>query len=138
MHTVQHEPGTVKNDSFHIFRRGNPVIATMVLCLALVGASAESLDTLGSVLPLQIAGVSDLPPGFLPRVLGVLLGISGFLYLSDPLLTFGVPVVGGVLFPSGLALSLPGELLTALWMATMGLNVAKWRIWREPRAIQPA
>ena len=41
--------------SFYIFRRVNPVIATIVLCSALVGASAESLDMLGSVLPLQIA-----------------------------------------------------------------------------------
>lgn len=31
------------------------MIATIVLCSALVGASAESLDMLGSVLPLQIA-----------------------------------------------------------------------------------
>ncbi|MGH8233668.1 MAG: DUF4386 family protein [Rhodanobacteraceae bacterium] len=31
--------------------------------------------------------------GFLPRVLGLLLGISGFVYLSDPLLSFGVPLL---------------------------------------------
>ena len=167
--------------SFYIFRRVNPVIATMVLCCALVGASAESLDMLGSVLPLEIAashavgafsaaqkgcdvvpvaavagdGVADLVPvlgpdevltgylifrsGFLPRILGVLLGISGFLYLSDPLLTFGAPALGGLVFPAGLALCLPGELLTALWMATVGLNVAKWQGWREPSgATRPA
>ena len=160
--------------SFYIFRRVNPVIATMVLCSALVGASAESLDMLGSVLPLQIAaghaagafsaaqrdamsylslqlqdigllisflfwGLDELlsgylifRSGFLPRILGVLLGISGFLYLSDPLLTFGAPAIGGMVFPAGLALCLPGEFLTSLWMATVGLNVAKWHAWRDP------
>lgn len=167
--------------AFFIFRRVNPVVATMVLCCALVGASAESLDMLGSVLPLQIAtghaagafnaaqkdamsylslqlqetgllisflfwGVDELltgylifRSGFLPRILGILLGISGFLYLSDPLLSFGAPAVARVVFPSGLALCLPGEFLTAAWMATVGLNVAKWRVWREPSgATQPA
>jgi hypothetical protein len=167
--------------SFYIFRRVNPVIATIVLCSALVGASAESLDMLGSVLPLQIAaghvagafspaqrdamsylslqlqdvgllisflfwGLDELlsgylifRSGFLPRTLGVLLAISGFLYLSDPLLTFGAPAIGGVVFPAGLALCLPGELLISLWMATVGLNVARWNLWREPSgAIQPA
>jgi hypothetical protein len=77
--------------------------------------------------------------GFLPRILGILLGISGFLYLADPLLTFGAPTVAGLVFPTGLALCLPGELLTALWMTTIGLNVAKWQVWRErPGATQPA
>jgi hypothetical protein len=86
-----------------------------------------------------LSGYLIFRSGFLPRILGVLLGISGFLYLSDPLLTFGVPTVGGLVFPSGLALCLPGELLTSLWMATVGLNVARWQVWREPRrAIQPA
>lgn len=167
--------------AFYIFRRVNPVIATMVLCCALVGASTESLDMLGSILPLQIAaghgggafsaaqrdamsylslqlqdtgllisflfwGLDELltgyliyRSGFLPRILGILLGISGFLYLTDPLLTFGAPAIGSLVFPAGLALCLPGELLTALWMATVGLNVAKWEVWRgPPEAIQPA
>lgn len=166
---------------FYIFRRVNPVIATMVLCCAVVGASTESLDMLGSVLPLQIAagnaagafsaaqkdamtylslqlqetgllisflfwGLDELltgylifRSGFLPRVLGILLAISGLMYLSDPLLSFGAPAVGRLVFPSGLALCLPGEFLTALWMATVGLNVARWRAWSEPPgASQPA
>lgn len=167
--------------AFYIFRRVSPVIATMALCCAVVGASTESLDMLGSVLPLQIAagqaagafsaaqkeamsylalqlqdtgllisflfwGLDELltgyliyRSGFLPRFLGVLLGISGFMYLSDPLVSFGAPAIGGLVFPAGLALCLPGEFLTALWMATVGLNVAKWRVARDPPgAVQPA
>lgn len=76
---------------------------------------------------------------FLPRILGVLLSISGFLYLSDPLLTFGAPAVGAHVFPAGLALCLPGELCIALWMAIVGLDVSRWHAWCEPpAAAQPA
>ncbi len=167
--------------AFYIFRRVNPLIATMALCCGLVGAAVESLDMLGSLLPLQIVGgdvmgafsaaqqhvlayvslqlqdtgllISFLfwgldevltgylifRSGFLPRILGVLLGISGFLYLSDPLLSFGAPAVGARVFPNGLVLCLPGEFLIALWMATVGLNVLKWQAWREPpEATKPA
>lgn len=165
---------------FYIFRRVNPLIATVSLCCGLVGASVESLDMLGSVLPLQIAVGGSMGPftaaqrdglsylslqlqqagllisflfwgldeilsgylifrsGFLPRVLGVLLSISGFLYLSDPLLTFGAPAVGAMVFPSGLAFCLPGELLSSLWLATVGLNVSKWHAWRAPAATRAA
>lgn len=160
--------------SFYIFRRVNPLIATVVLCCALVGASVESLDMLASVLPLQIAGSGFMGPfnaaqrdglsylslqlqqagllisflfwgldeilsgylifrsGFLPRVLGLLLGISGILYLCDPLLTFGAPTVAAMLYPSGLVFCLPGELLSSLWLATVGLNVSKWHAWHAP------
>lgn len=160
--------------AFFLFRRVNRLIATMALCCGLVGASVESLDMLGSLLPLQIAGgdiMGAFSPaqqhvlsyvslqlqdtgllisflfwgldeilagylifrsGFLPRTLGILLGISGFLYLSDPLLSFGAPTIGALVFPNGLALCLPGEFLIALWMAAVGLNVAKWQAWRDP------
>jgi len=160
---------------FYIFRRVNPLIATLALCCGLVGAATESLDMLGSVLPLQIGGagiagaftvaqqqalsylslqlqdtglliaflfwgLDELVTGylifrcgFLPRILGVLLGVSGFLYLLDPLLTFGVPALGTLVFPSGLFLCFPGEFLTSLWLATVGLNVSKWHAWRAPQ-----
>lgn len=34
------------------------------------------------------------PPLVLPRILGILLAMCGFLYLTDPLLTFGAPALG--------------------------------------------
>ena len=155
--------------AFFLFRRVNPLIATLALGSALVGASIESLDMLASLVPLHIAGEHTMAvfsasqrdalsylalqlqdagllisflfwglgevltgylifrSGFLPRVLGLLLGISGLVYLADPLLSFGCPAVGALLFPSALALCLPGELLIALWTATVGLNVEKWQ-----------
>lgn len=163
--------------AFYIFRRVNPLIATMALCCGLVGGATESLDMLGSVLPLQLAaghalaafsaaqlnamsylslqlqhtglllsflfwgldevllGYLIFRSGFLPRTLGVLLSISGLIYLSDPLLTFGAPALAAPIFPAALALCLPGELFSALWMATIGLNAAKWRQWREPAGL---
>ncbi len=156
--------------AFFLFRRVNPLIATMALGSALVGASIESLDMLTSLLPLHIAGEHTMAAfsapqrdalsylalqlqdagllisflfwglgevltgylifrsGFLPRILGVLLGISCLVYLSDPLLSFGCPAIGALLSPTALALCLPGELLTALWTATVGLNVEKWEL----------
>lgn len=155
--------------AFFLFRRVNPLIATLALASALVGASIESLDMLASLVPLHIAGEHTMAvfsasqrdalsylalqlqdagllisflfwglgevltgylifrSGFLPRALGLLLSISGLVYLADPLLSFGCPAVGEILFPAALALCLPGELLIALWTATVGLNVEKWQ-----------
>jgi len=70
--------------------------------------------------------------GFLPRTLGVLLSISGLLYLADPLLSFAAPGVAAVIFPAVLALCLPGELLSALWMAIWSVDVCRWRAGSEP------
>lgn len=157
---------------YFIFRRVNPLIATMALCAGLVGAAVEGLDMLGSLLPLQLGGVMGVfspaqlqaltyaslqlqdtglqisflfwgleeiltgylifRSGFLPRVLGILLSIAGFVYVSNPLLSFGLPAIGDRLFPAGLALCLPGEFLIALWTATVGLNAAKWRELHAP------
>ena len=160
--------------AYDLLRRVNPLVAIMALGCALVGASVESLDMLGSLVPLQIAGSHAMAAfnpfqknvlsylslqlqelgllisflfwglnevltgylifrsGFLPRILGILLSLSGFVYLIDPLLSFGAPAVGETLFPAALALCLPGELLIALWTATVGLDAVKWAQWEGP------
>jgi hypothetical protein len=69
--------------------------------------------------------------GFLPRVLGVLLGISGLCYLTNGFLGFLAPSLDARLYSYISFACLPGEALSSLWMATVGLNVAKWRAWRE-------
>ena len=72
--------------------------------------------------------------GFLPRVLGVLLGISGLGYLTNGFLSFLAPSLDARLYSYISFACLPGEFLSSLWMATVGLNVAKWRAWTaEPR-----
>jgi uncharacterized membrane protein (UPF0136 family) len=71
---------------------------------------------------------------FLPRVLGVLLGISGLCYFTHGFLSFLAPTLDARLFPYILFPCLPGEGSISLWMATVGLNVAKWRAWTaEPQ-----
>jgi hypothetical protein len=71
---------------------------------------------------------------FLPRVLGVLLAISGLCYFTHGFLSFLAPTLDARLFPYILFPCLPGEGSISLWMATVGLNVAKWRAWTaEPQ-----
>lgn len=73
--------------------------------------------------------------GFLPRILGVLLAISGFCYATNTLINFVAPSLDARLNPYILYACFPGEFLSNLWFATMGLNVSKWRAWTaEPAA----
>lgn len=65
--------------------------------------------------------------GFLPRFLGILLGISGFCYLTNSFLSFLNPSLDAHLYPYIVYACFPGEFLSSLWLATMGLNVAKWK-----------
>jgi len=59
---------------------------------------------------------------FLPRILGVLLTISGLgwvIYLSPPL--------GNYLFPFIAAASAVGEIPLQLWLLVMGVNAQRWK-----------
>ena len=82
-----------------------------------------------------LSGLLIFRSGFLPRILGVLLGIAGFCYFTHGFLSFLAPSLDAQLYPYILYACLPGEAAIAFWMATMGLNVAKWRAWTtEPQA----
>jgi Domain of unknown function (DUF4386) len=70
--------------------------------------------------------------GFLPRILGVLLGLAGLSYFTHGFLNFLAPKLDGRLLPYILFPTLPGEGLSSLWLAIMGINVAKWRAWKVP------
>lgn len=63
---------------------------------------------------------------FLPRILGVLLAISGLCYLMNSFANFLSPAFAARLLPWIL---IPGvaELLLALWLVVRGVNVARWR-----------
>jgi len=73
--------------------------------------------------------------GFLPRVPGVLLGISGLCYLTNGFLRFLAPALDARVGSYLSFACLPGEFLSSLWLATVGLNVAKWRAWGSPDRI---
>jgi hypothetical protein len=96
------------------------------------------LQDTGLLISFLFYGMDELLTGylvfrsrFLPRVLGVLGGIAGFCYIVHTLLFFVAPSVDARLFPYILYACFPGEALNSLWLATIGLNVAKWRAWRD-------
>jgi hypothetical protein len=63
---------------------------------------------------------------FLPRILGVLLAISGLCYLINCFANFLSPAFAAHLMPYILV---PGgaELLLALWLVVIGVNVQRWK-----------
>jgi hypothetical protein len=103
------------------------------------------LQDTGLLISFAFYGVDELLSGFLiyrsrflPRVLGVLLGIAGLCYFTDSFLSFLTPSLQARLVPYILYACLPGEGLISLWLATVGLNVAKWREWTAgPRSEVP-
>jgi len=103
---------------------------------------STQLQQAGLLLSWVFYGIDELATGFLffrsgflPRILGVLLGISGLCYFAHGFLSFLAPSLDARLYPYILFPCLPGEGLSSLWMATIGLNVAKWRAWTaEPRS----
>lgn len=100
------------------------------------------LQDAGLLISFAFYGLDELLGGFLiyrskflPRILGVLLGIAGLCYFTHSFLSFLAPSLDARLYPYILYACLPGEGLSSLWLATVGLNVAKWRAWAsEPRA----
>ena len=100
---------------------------------------AAEWERAGLLLSWVFYGVDELASGFLmfrsgffPRVLGLMLSLSGLCYFTHGLLSFLAPALDGRLYPYILYPCLPGEGLSTLWLATVGLNVAKWRAWTEP------
>jgi Domain of unknown function (DUF4386) len=102
---------------------------------ALTYISAQLRDA-GLLLSWVFYGIDEIASGFLffrsgflPRVLGVLLGISGLCYFTHGFLSFLVPSLDARLYPYILYPCAPGEIFSSLWLATVGLNVAKWKEW---------
>jgi hypothetical protein len=102
---------------------------------------AMQLQETGLLLSFAFYGFDELLGGYLifrsgfwPRILGVLLAISGFCYLTNTFLSFLAPALDARVSSYMLYACFPGEFLTSLWFATVGLNVAKWRAWTtEPQ-----
>ena len=71
---------------------------------------------------------------FLPRLLGVLLVIGGFCYLTNSVTYFLPPKLLPDLFPWIYLPSLLAEVSIALWLTVAGVNVAKWHAVEDARA----
>jgi hypothetical protein len=65
--------------------------------------------------------------GFLPKAIGVLLGIAGACYFVNSFAHFLAPAVGATLFPALFVPIFVAELSLALWLLVKGVDVAKWR-----------
>lgn len=73
--------------------------------------------------------------GFLPRTIGVLMGIAGGCYLANSLAHFLNPALGAALFNGGILIPcFVAELSLTLWLLVKGVDVAKWK----ERFFQPA
>lgn len=65
--------------------------------------------------------------GFLPRMLGVLLALTGISYLVLSLSVILSPTASSVVFPLVAPVAFVGELSLALWLTVKGVNVPKWQ-----------
>lgn len=73
-----------------------------------------------------IDGYLIFKSGFLPKILGVLLGIAGLCYLINSFTMLLSPKLSGLIFQIILVPTFIGELLLCLWLLFKGVNVAKW------------
>lgn len=72
-----------------------------------------------------VAGVLIYRSRFLPRTLGVMMGIAGLCYLINSFALFLAPPLASLLFPWILMPCLLAELSLALWLLLKGIDVAK-------------
>jgi hypothetical protein len=105
---------------------------------------AVQLQDTGLLISFVFYGVDEMLSGFLvfrsrflPRVLGILLSLSGLCYFMDGFTSVLAPSLQERLLPYLLFPCLPGEGLFAIWLAIRGLNVAKWQAWTAPSQSMP-
>jgi hypothetical protein len=65
--------------------------------------------------------------GFFPRLLGVLVIISGVSYLTNSFALFLSPTLAEKIFPIFVVSAGVPEMILTLWLIVVGLNEAKWR-----------
>ena len=64
---------------------------------------------------------------FLPRVLGILLGIGGTCYVIASFATFLIPSFGPHLVPFVFPVALIGEGSLTLWLLVKSVNIQQWK-----------
>lgn len=73
-----------------------------------------------------IAGILIYRSGYLPRVLGVFMGIAGVCYLTNSFALIIAPAIADRLFPAILLPAFVAELSLALWLLVKGVDVGRW------------
>jgi hypothetical protein len=105
--------------------------------LTALSYTAIRLEDAGLLISFIFYGLDEFLSGyiifrsrFMPRLIGILLSIAGLCYFTQGLTSFLAPALYSRLNPYILFPCLPGEASTALWLAIVGVNVAKWRAWQ--------
>jgi hypothetical protein len=116
---------------YRIFRPVNRSVSLLAALSNLVGLAFEALELhpLGMNMALVFHGIYCLLIGclvlrstFLPRILGVLMGLAGVGWLASL-----SPALGHRLHPYDQTLGFLGEGALMLWLLVMGVNIRKWR-----------
>jgi Domain of unknown function (DUF4386) len=91
------------------------------------------LQDAGLLISFVFYGADEILSGYLmfrsrvvPRVLGALLSVAGLCYVTNSILAFAAPDLDAKVYPGILFACFPGEFLSSLWLATVGLNAARW------------
>src|SRR5207245_3914129 len=79
-----------------------------------------------------VVGYLILRSTFLPRILGILLGIGGLSYVIVCFANFLLPLLGARLTPFIFVAAFIGEGSLAVWLLVTGVNVQRWK--EEARA----
>lgn len=116
---------------YSIFRVVNRRAALFAALFSLAGLALEALQwqPRGIDAAVVLHGVFCLLTGwlifkstFLPRFLGLLIAISGIIWLI-----YLAPTVANFISPYNTLLGLLGEALPMLWLLVMGVNAPRWR-----------
>jgi hypothetical protein len=65
---------------------------------------------------------------FLPKALGVLVGLAGLAFLTNSFALFVAPAIGDAINPALLVVDGIGELALTLWLLIVGVDDQKWRV----------
>lgn len=78
-----------------------------------------------------VTGWLCLKSTFLPRTIGILMGLAGVCYVANSFLIFLAPAVHGRMFPFILMPCLVGEGAFTLWLLLKGVDAAAWEAQRR-------
>ena len=73
-----------------------------------------------------IRGYLVFESGYLPKTLGLLLGIAGLSYLTNSFALLLAPSFATAIFPAVLVPAFVGELTVSLWLIFKGVNARQW------------
>ncbi|MDQ6629073.1 MAG: DUF4386 domain-containing protein, partial [Pseudomonadota bacterium] len=74
-----------------------------------------------------VRGFLIFKSGYLPRAIGLLLGLAGVSYLTNSLLLLLAPRLASAVFPGVLVPAFVGELSFCLWLIIKGVNSERWK-----------